>query len=740
MSLLKFAPHVAISDEAQADQFINGLNPDVFTLVNTGRPNTFADALNRAKGAEAGLLRQRRAQFVPAATKAAENPQIPPPPRFDAGSSSSGKKKNFFKGKGKQFKRSGTSSSFSPSDFKQMQTGQQAGDYCTKCGGRHATEQCRGVSGLCRICNQPRHFARICPQRNAGNFQNSAAARTMPTPERQASSVYSYQPQNPQQSRQGGSQTVSQPPKQQAKVFALTEEQAQAVPDEVIAGNCYLCNFPAYVLIDTGASHTFISENFVVSHKLSAEPLTEIVSVSSPLGKGMLSITAVRNCMLQFEDHAIEIDCVVLGLFDFYCIVGIDMLTKYRATVDCFQKVVRFKPENADEWKFYGKGSRARIPLIYAITMNNLLQKGAEGFLIYAIDTKKSSPNLVDIPVVSEFADVFPDEIPGLPPYREVDFSIELLPGTQPISKAPYRMAPIELKELKDQLEDLLTKGYIRPSVSPWGAPVLFVRKKYGSMRLCIDYRQLNKATVKNKYPLPRIDDLFDQLQGSTVYSKIDLRSGYHQLRVRDEDIPKTVFRTRYGHYEFVVMPFGLTNAPTVFMSLMNRVFQRYLDDFVIVFIDDILIYSKNLNDHTSHLRTVLQTLRDEKLYAKLSKCEFWLQRVVFLGHIISGAGISVDPSKIEAVINWPRPKSVPEIRSFMGLAGYYRRFIQDFSSIAKPITQLTQKNAPFVWTEACEISFLELKKRLTTAPVLTIPLGTGGFVVYCDASHQGLV
>ncbi|KZV31882.1 hypothetical protein F511_20592 [Dorcoceras hygrometricum] len=467
-----------MSDEAQADQFINGLNPDVFTLVNTGRPNTFADALNRAKGVEAGLLRQRRAQFVPAAAKeaakAAENPQIPPPPRFDAGSSSSGKKK-----------------------------------------------ECRGVSGLCRICNQPGHFARICPQRNSGNFQNSAAARTMPAPER--SSVQSYQPQNPQQNRQGGSQTVSQPPKQQAKVFALTEEQAQAAPDDVISGNCYLCNFPAYVLIDTGASHTFISEHFVISHKLSAEPLTEIVSVSSPLGKGMLSITAVTNCVLQFEGHAIKIDCVVLGLSDFDCIVGIDMLTKYRATVDCFQKVVRFKPEHADEWKFYGMGSRARIPLISAITMNNLLQKGAEGFLIYAIDTKKNSPNLVDIPVVCEFADVFPDEIPGLPPYREVDFSIELMPGTQPISKAPYRMAPIELKELKDQLEGLLTKGYIRPSVSPWGAPVLFVRKKDGSMRLCIDYRQLNKATVKNKYPLPRIDDLFDQLQGSTVYSKIDL-------------------------------------------------------------------------------------------------------------------------------------------------------------------------------------------------------------------------
>ncbi|KZV32741.1 hypothetical protein F511_32167 [Dorcoceras hygrometricum] len=265
-SLLKFSPHVAISDEAQADQFINGLNPDVFTLVNTGRPNTFADALNRAKGAEARLLRQRRAQFVPEAAKSAQdNPQIPPPPRFDAGSSGSGKK-NFFKGKGKQFKNSGTSSSSSSSEFKQLGAGQKSGDYCTKCGGKHNTEQCRGVFGLCRIFNQPGHFARICPQRGAGSSQNTGASRSLPPPERQASSVHSFQPQNQQQGRQGGSQTVSQPPKKQARVFALTEEQAQAAPDDVIAGNCYLCHFLAYVLVDTGASHTFISEHFVITH------------------------------------------------------------------------------------------------------------------------------------------------------------------------------------------------------------------------------------------------------------------------------------------------------------------------------------------------------------------------------------------------------------------------------------------------------------------------------------------
>ncbi|KAL4037959.1 hypothetical protein IC575_001562 [Cucumis melo] len=299
-------------------------------------------------------------------------------------------------------------------------------------------------------------------------------------------------------------------------------------------------------------------------------------------------------------------------------------------------------------------------------------------------------------------------------------------------------MAP-PTKGVEGPLQELLDKGFIRPSVSPWGAPVLFVKKKDGSMRLCIDYRELNKVTVKNRYPLPRIDDLFDQLQGATVFSKIDLRSGYHQLRIRDGDIPKTAFRSRYGHYEFVVMSFGLTNAPAVFMDLMNRVFKEFLDSFVIVFIDDILIYSKTEAEHEEHLHQVLETLRANKLYAKFSKCEFWLRKVTFLGHVVSSEGVSVDPAKIEAVTNWTRPSTVSEIRSFLGLAGYYRRFVEDFSRIASPLTQLTRKGTPFVWSPACEKSFQELKQKLVTAPVLTVPDGSGNFVIYSDASKKGL-
>ncbi|XP_024178320.1 uncharacterized protein LOC112184284 [Rosa chinensis] len=272
------------------------------------------------------------------------------------------------------------------------------------------------------------------------------------------------------------------------------------------------------------------------------------------------------------------------------------------------------------------------------------------------------------IPVVSKYADVF-QEIPGLPPKRVMDFSINAIPGTAPISRAPYRMAPAQLQELKVRIEGLLAQGFIRASVSPWGAPVMFVKKKDNSLRLCVDYWQLNK------------------------------------LRVKNEDISKTAFRTRYGHYEFLIMPFGLTNAPAAFMDLMNRTFSPYLDQCVLVFVDDILIYSKSSDEHEKHLRVVLQILRKERLYAKFEKCEFWQKEVKFLGHVVSKDEVSVDPLKVEAVMGWSRPTTVTKIRSFLGLAGYYRRFIEGFSSIASALTKLTRKDTQFVWTDECDDS-----------------------------------
>jgi hypothetical protein len=340
-----------------------------------------------------------------------------------------------------------------------------------------------------------------------------------------------------------------------------------------------------------------------------------------------------------------------------------------------------------------------------------------------------------EVPVVNEFPDVFPEELPSMPPNQDTEFVIELKPGTTPIYKTPYRMATLELAELREHVKELLEKGFIHPSSSPWGAPVIFVPKKDGTQRLWVDYRALNEVTIKNMYPLARIDDLFYQLCGACVSFKIDLQSGYHQLKIRECDIPKTAFISRYGLYEYTMMSFGLTNAPAYFMYLMNKVFMEYLVKFVMVFIDDILIYSRSEEEHEEHLRLVLQKLREHRLYAKLSKCELWLNQVAFLGHVISKGGISVDLSKVQDVLSWNAPTSVSDIQSFLGLAGYYRRFIEGFSKISKPMTELLKKDKKFEWTPVCEASFQELKKRLTTAPILVMPDMEKLFSIYCDAS-----
>nr|GFA31873.1 putative reverse transcriptase domain-containing protein [Tanacetum cinerariifolium] len=282
----------------------------------------------------------------------------------------------------------------------------------------------------------------------------------------------------------------------------------------------------------------------------------------------------------------------------------------------CFEKIVQIPLPNGDILEVHKERPERNLKQLKTMKVNK--------------------SKLEDIPVVREFPDVFPKDLSGLPPSRKIEFRIDLIYGAMPIAKSPYRLAPTEMQELANQLKEFQDKGFIRPSSSPWGAPVLFVKKKDGSFRMCIDYRELNKLTIKNRYPLPRIDDLFDQLQGSRYFSKIDLQSGYHQLRVRKEDIPKITFRMRYGHFEFTVMPFGLTNAPAVFMDLMNRVCRPYLDKFVIVFIDDILIYSKSKKEHEVHLKLILELLKKEKLFGKFSKCEFWLQQVHFLGHVVN--------------------------------------------------------------------------------------------------------
>ncbi|GJU37597.1 putative reverse transcriptase domain-containing protein [Tanacetum coccineum] len=459
-------------------------------------------------------------------------------------------------------------------------------------------------------------------------------------------------------------------------------------PDaNIITGMLLLNNHYASILFDTGANRSFISTAFSSLVNITPTLLENFYDVELADGKLVGIDTIIRGCTLNFLDHSFNIDLmpVELGSFDVIIVrPGKKMSTNHNVTSS----------------RSNGKGCQVFLAQISA--------KKEED--------KSEGKQIKDVPIVRDFPKVFPEDLPGLPLARPVEFQIDLIPGAAPVARAPYRLAPSKMKELSEQLQELSDKGFIRPSSSPWGAPVLFVKKKDGSFRMCIDYRELNKLTVKNRYPLPRIDDLFDQLQGSSIYSKIDLRSGYHQLRVREQDIPKTAFRTRYGHYEFQVMPFGLTNAPAVFMDLMNRVCKPYLDKFVIVFIDDILIYSKDEKEHEEHLKAILELLKKEKF-----------------------RGIHVDPAKIESIKDWASPKTPTEIRQFLGLAGYYRRFIEGFSKIAKSMTKLTQKGIKFDWGEKEENAFQLIKQKLCSAPILALPEGNEDFVVYCDASHKGL-
>ena len=302
--------------------------------------------------------------------------------------------------------------------------------------------------------------------------------------------------------------------------------------------------------------------------------------------------------------------------------------------------------------------------------------------------------------VLKEYSDVFPDELPvGLPPVRKGhEFKIDLEDDVPPVHRPLYKLSPLELDEAKKQIEMLLEHQFIRPSESPYGAPVLFIPKKDGGLRFCVDYRWLNKKTIRNQYPLPLPEELFDRLGGAKVFSSIDLKSGYWQMPVRSKDVQKTAFKTRWGLYEYLVMPFGVTNAPAQFMNMMNDLLGDYLDRFVLVFLDDILIYSANIDQHAEHLRQVLQRLREHRLFAKASKCEFVKTTIEFLGQQVCGDGLTPTEAKLKAIRDWATPQNVTDVRSFLGFTNYYRRFIRNYSDIVGPLTDLTKKDMVWQW------------------------------------------
>eukprot|EP00253_Pinus_taeda_P020164 PITA_20164 len=384
---------------------------------------------------------------------------------------------------------------------------------------------------------------------------------------------------------------------------ALEDRQAEYQPT-MVEFEGKISNLTISVLIDPGATLSSVSPKVVESCNLQPVKFRNPWLIQLATGAKRRVTAKINDCPFVIEDQPVTADLNILPLGSYDILIGMDWLEKHWSLVDCKTKVISYRDQQGNRKEMQGIKQPVQVR---PITANQLIKCIRKGCQVYAIlvgyaNYKDKSISLHGIPVIQEFTDVFPEEIPGLPPRRNIDFTIELIPEAAPVSRAPYRMSTPELTELKMQLQELLDKEYIRPSVSPWGAPVLFVKKKDGTLRMCIDYRQLNKLTIKNKYPLLRIDELFDQVKGATVFSKIDLRSGYHQIRIKDEDIAKTAFRTRYGHYEFVVLPFGLTNAPATFMCLMNSIFHPYLDRFVLIFIDDILIYSRTIEEHHEHL------------------------------------------------------------------------------------------------------------------------------------------
>ena len=531
-----------------------------------------------------------------------------------------------------------------------------------------------------------------------------------------------------------------------------------------------IAGLPSQILIDTGAQQNFVDAKFLqenyVDYKETASP------GNVRLGNGtVVPLKGKVSIHLSIRNYHTNIEMYVTDLAEgINAVLGEPWLRKTSAHIE-------YGPSGMSALKIW-KGIRRytlqptpvqdksedNAPLLTALQCKRAMKHCRNWFLVNVMHVMdEESGNLPDakpVPVsdsmpkdkqgrrkvikearlkqlLNKYKKVFQDLPDGLPPDRGIKHTINLTERKTPFKHA-YRLSPAELDEAKRQIAELLRKGFIQPSQSPFGAPILFVQKKDGSLRMCIDYRGLNTITERNRYPLPNIADLLDKFTGATVFSSLDLASGYHQIRISDEDVPKTAFTTPFGHYEFRVLSFGLTNAPSTFQAVMNEKF-GHLHTFCVVYLDDILIFSKTPEEHLKHLDTVLQILEREGLYAKLKKCDFNKSELLYLGHIIGEFGIKVDPAKISCITEWPTPKNVHEVRSFLGLANYFRKFVRAFSIRAAPMTKLTGKNCKWEWTDACQAAFEGLKADLTNSPVLASPDMTKHFEVVTDACGTGI-
>ncbi|XP_061993693.1 uncharacterized protein LOC133711607 [Rosa rugosa] len=493
-----------------------------------------------------------------------------------------------------------------------------------------------------------------------------------------------------------------------------------------------------HVLIDSGATHNFIHPQLLKNTKVQVHQLSPLNVILASGAK--MKTRGEVNIELQLQQFTFADNFYVLPVTGCEIVLGAGWLRSLGDILWNFDSMkMRFCVQGS-EFLLQGE-TKTKATVISCKAMTRLLRKEKEAMLVQLQPALMH--NVVACPhprlqaLISKYEDLF--NVPTtLPPARPQDHKIELLPNTPPVSVRPYGYPHFQKAEIEKIVQELLDNGVIKPSVSPFSSPVLLVKKKDGTWRMCVDYRSLNSVTVKDKYPIPMVDELLDEVHGSTIFTKLDLRSGYHQIRMDAAAVSKTAFRTHNGHYEFLVMPFGLTNAPSTFQSVMNDVLRDYLRKFALVFFDDILVYSPTLESHLEHLEKVFQKLQQHSLQIKKSKCSFGVSSVEYLGHIISALGVSVDPAKIECIRTWTKPKTVKGLRGFLGLAGYYRKYVRNFGIIAKPLTDML-KLGGFQWTAASETAFEALKEALMNTPVLALPDFTKKFVIECDASGIGI-
>nr|ABA96448.2 retrotransposon protein, putative, unclassified, expressed [Oryza sativa Japonica Group]BAG99806.1 unnamed protein product [Oryza sativa Japonica Group] len=495
------------------------------------------------------------------------------------------------------------------------------------------------------------------------------------------------------------------------------------------------------MLVDSGSTHSFIDKE--VGLKLSGiQKLKQPLIVRIADGGTMSCTHEITNCKWWMQGYQFCNNFRMLPLGNYDIILGMDWL----------ESISPMQVDWANKWmEFNHQGASIRVQGLLStpvqcspVTCHQLNGMSRRGSLSYLVQlqpiTRQEDINIPDQVqhIIQDYKEIF-QEPEGLPPRRTCDHIITLVPGAKPINLRPYRHNPALKDEIEKQISDMLSSGVIQHSQSPFASPAILVKKKNGTWRLVIDYRQLNAITVKTKYPVPVIEELLDELTGAQWFTKLDLWSGYHQIRMAAGEEYKTAFQTHSGHYEYKVMSFGLTGAPATFLKAMNDTLKSVLRKFVLVFFDDILIYSKDFSSHLDHIRQVLQLLKEHQWRVKISKCSFAQQQLSYLGHIIGVHGVSTDPSKIQDVLDWAVPVSVKKLRGFLGLAGYYRKFVKNFGIISKPLTQMLRKGIPYVWSHEADKAFNTLKQALASAPVFALPDFQKTFTVETDASECGI-